>query len=42
MLVARDDDRLHEVADRLPGPAVVVAGDVTDAAAVERGRGGRA
>ena len=36
VLMARDEARLQYVADRLPGPAVVVAGDVTDGAAVER------
>jgi NAD(P)-dependent dehydrogenase (short-subunit alcohol dehydrogenase family) len=36
VLMARDEARLRYVADRLPGPVEVVAGDVTDAAAVER------
>ncbi|MFB9314543.1 SDR family NAD(P)-dependent oxidoreductase [Nocardioides plantarum] len=36
VLMARDQARLQYVADRLPGPAMVVAGDVTDAASVER------
>lgn len=35
VLVARDEARLRAVADQLPGPAVVAAADVTDAAAVE-------
>jgi short-subunit dehydrogenase len=36
VLVARDEQRLQAVAATLPGPAVVAAGDVTDADAIER------
>lgn len=36
VLVARDEQRLHAVAESLPGPAVVAAADVTDGDAVER------
>ncbi|WP_137293868.1 SDR family NAD(P)-dependent oxidoreductase [Nocardioides dongxiaopingii] len=36
VLFARDQGRLRQVADALPGPVEVVAGDVADADAVER------
>lgn len=35
VLMARDEGRLRYVADRLPGPVEVVAGDLKDGAAVE-------